>query len=64
MPIYEFICVECGNEFERLVWKSSENNKLQCPKCRSTNLEEKVSGFASLSTEGGSSSANCTPSGG
>ncbi|MEJ2247521.1 MAG: zinc ribbon domain-containing protein [Acidobacteriota bacterium] len=64
MPIFEYICRECGHEFEQLVWKSSESNKIQCPKCHGTNHEDKVSGFASLSPDGGSGSANCTPSGG
>ena len=64
MPIFEFICQKCGHEFEQLVRKSSENNQVECPECHSTNLEEKVSGFASLSTSGGLGASNCTPSGG
>ncbi|MBN2244178.1 MAG: zinc ribbon domain-containing protein [Acidobacteria bacterium] len=64
MPIFEFICNECGCEFEKLVMKSSENNEIQCPKCHSSNLEEKVSGFASVSTNGGGGASVCTPSGG
>ena len=64
MPIFEFICNECGCEFEKLVRKSSENNEIQCPECRSSDLEEKISGFASVSTNGVSSASNCTPSGG
>ena len=64
MPIYEFICNECGFEFEKLVRKSSDNNEIECPECHSFSLEEKVSGFASISTNGGSGTSNCTPSGG
>lgn len=64
MPIFEFICMDCGKEFERLVWKSSESNEIKCPECNSSHLEEKVSSFASVSEGGGSSLSNCTPSGG
>ena len=64
MPIYEFICLECGREFEKLVRKPSDNEELQCPECRGSSLEEKVSSFASVSTNGGSGSSNCAPSGG
>jgi putative FmdB family regulatory protein len=64
MPIYEFICLKCGHEFEKLVRKSSDNNEIQCPECHSENLEEKVSSFASVSTNGTSGVSNCTPSGG
>jgi len=64
MPIFEFVCLECGHEFERLVYKSSETNTLECPKCHGTRLEEKISSFASVSTSGGSGVADCSPSGG
>lgn len=43
MPIYEFICRKCGNEFDKLTkfdWKSAN---LKCPKCESMELERVVS---------------------
>lgn len=64
MPIFEYICLECGHEFEKLVRNSSENNEIKCPVCNSSQLEDKVSGFASVSTAGSLGSSNCTPSGG
>jgi putative FmdB family regulatory protein len=64
MPIYEFVCRKCGKEFEKLVWKSSDNTKFKCPECDSSELEEKVSSFASVTESGGSGLSNCTPSGG
>lgn len=64
MPIYEYICLECGHEFEKLVRNSTESNDIQCPECKSSQLEDKVSGFASVSAAGGLGSSNCTPGGG
>ena len=32
MPIYEFQCNQCENEFEKLVFNTSE--KIACPKCK------------------------------
>jgi putative FmdB family regulatory protein len=64
MPIFEFICTECGKEFECLVWKLSETAEQKCPECHGTKLEEKVSSFASVSDGGGSGLSNCTPGGG
>lgn len=44
MPIYEFVCSECGEEFEELVLGSNKNVK--CKKCKSPNVEKKMSAFA------------------
>lgn len=64
MPLYEFTCLDCGVEFETLVWKASESAKVKCPACNSKKLEEKFSSFSSGSSSGVSAAANCTPSGG
>ncbi len=44
MPIYEFHCHQCQNEFEKLVLKSSE--KIACPKCKSKKVHRLMSAFA------------------
>ena len=43
MPIYEYACKQCGQEFETLVRSSTVPD---CPSCRSTDLEKKLSVFA------------------
>lgn len=43
MPIYEYACKHCGNEFETLVRSGSTPD---CPSCSSTNLDKKLSVFA------------------
>ena len=43
MPIYEYACNKCGHEFETLVRSSSVPD---CPTCHSTDLEKKLSVFA------------------
>jgi putative FmdB family regulatory protein len=58
MPLYEFTCLDCGAEFESLVWKASETSEVKCPACGGKELEEKISRFASASN------GNCVPSGG
>ncbi|HEY3827119.1 MAG TPA: zinc ribbon domain-containing protein [Bryobacteraceae bacterium] len=49
MPIYEYHCRQCSNEFELLVLKSSPEPA--CPACRSQDIEQLLSGFA-VSSEG------------
>ncbi|MBV8728596.1 MAG: hypothetical protein JO336_02180 [Acidobacteriia bacterium] len=47
MPIYDYKCRGCGNEFELIVLRTT---KPECPSCQSTDLEQLVSAFA-VSTE-------------
>ncbi|MDT8272182.1 MAG: zinc ribbon domain-containing protein [Desulfomonilia bacterium] len=46
MPIYEYVCQDCGNEFETLVSLSAKKNP-PCPNCKSTRLRKKISLVAS-----------------
>ena len=43
MPIYEYECKACGEQFELLVLKETV---AACPTCQSQNLEQLLSGFA------------------
>ena len=47
MPIYEYACSRCGNEFETLVRNGAAP---ECPACHSTELAKKLSVFATAST--------------
>ena len=42
MPLYDFKCRNCGEEFEALVLKSQP----VCPSCAGTELEQLISLFA------------------
>ena len=46
MPIYEYQCASCGNEFEILVRNSSPPP--ECPGCSGTELRKKLSAFAAI----------------
>lgn len=41
MPIYEFVCNKCKEEFEELVLKEKE--EVKCPKCNSTEVSKLMS---------------------
>ena len=54
MPIYEFSCRKCGHGFEEILTHSDlEGLSLECPNCRSAEVERGLSSFA---TAGGSES--------
>lgn len=44
MPIYEYVCEDCGTKFEKLVRRTSE--AAACPKCGQTHLTPMLSTFA------------------
>jgi putative FmdB family regulatory protein len=68
MPIYEYQCNECGDEFEKMVRFSEADHAQSCPLCQSQNTRKKISTFASHgSTPSGSSvssGSSCGSSGG
>lgn len=61
MPIYEFACVKCGNEFEALVPRPGA--KSPCPECGGKRVKQKISAPAGFSIKG-SAPAVCPSTGG
>lgn len=60
MPLYEFHCRDCKEDFELLV-RSTKWQGTPCPKCGSTKLQKQLSVFASSGVQAGpsASSAAC-----
>jgi putative FmdB family regulatory protein len=53
MPIYEFQCKKCKNEFEVLFRSNDEKLTVLCPACKSKKTQRLMSAFA-----GGKSGCN------
>lgn len=53
MPIFEYRCESCGNQFEKLVRRADDH--VECPECRKDKLQVQYSTF--------SAHANGRPSG-
>ena len=64
MPMYEFKCRKCGDNFEELATMAEvEAGEVVCPECGSKQVDRQMSTFASggdKSTDGG---GGCGPSG-
>ena len=64
MPIYEYKCSKCDEEFEALVFRSDEN--VACPLCKGENIKRLMSvcGFKSSGSftpsSGSSGCATCS----
>ncbi|MHB8069988.1 MAG: FmdB family zinc ribbon protein [Desulfobaccales bacterium] len=65
MPIFEFRCQACGNEFEKLVFGSDE---VECPSCHQKEVEKLMSAcsakvgykFTATSNPKGASCGGCS----
>jgi putative FmdB family regulatory protein len=55
MPIYEYLCQDCGSKFEKLV-RRSDTTELECPSCGKKHLRQEYSTFAAQ-TNGSAKSA-------
>jgi putative FmdB family regulatory protein len=63
MPLYEYVCRQCGERFEKLV-RASDAQTVACPRCESASVTRAFSTFATgNTTERGSTSPNCGPVG-
>lgn len=45
MPIFEYLCEDCGSKFEKLV-RNGGASELACPSCGQKHLEQQLSTFA------------------
>jgi putative FmdB family regulatory protein len=57
MPIYEYLCEDCGSKFEKLVRRSTEASEVECPSCGQKHLKQELSTFAAHAGSGASKSA-------
>lgn len=57
MPIYEYKCQSCLKEFELLRGAISASEKLECPHCRSSDIDKLFSSFGFKSGGNGDSSS-------
>lgn len=66
MPIYEYVCDDCQERYERIVMSSTQS--IECPKCASKRHTLQLSVFSAGKTSNGSSASSsssggcaCTP---
>lgn len=59
MPIFEYLCLKCGEHFEKLQ-KAGKEQSAECPKCGSFEVKKELSTFSSC---GSTSEASCSSGG-
>ncbi|HPC84472.1 MAG TPA: zinc ribbon domain-containing protein [Thermoanaerobaculaceae bacterium] len=59
MPLYEYVCQQCGRRFEVLQRMGATAEGLSCPACGSGEVRKAFSTFASSVPAAGGSSLPC-----
>jgi putative FmdB family regulatory protein len=62
MPIYEYVCDDCGVRYERIVL--SQGQEVACPKCSSTRHTLQLSVFSAHSGSSGNGASSSEASSG
>jgi putative FmdB family regulatory protein len=60
--MFEFVCEDCGKEFERIVFVSERDEKVSCPVCNRKRTKKSFSVFSRTGIEK-SLSSSCGSSG-
>ncbi len=66
MPLFEFVCDDCEEPFEKLVRSSARGSDIVCPSCGSNHVHKKLSTFASHGSSSAAAPATgaaCLPGG-
>ena len=67
MPLYEYICRDCGQPFEKMVRMSELDQAPVCPTCGSADTRKQISTFATRGVSTNSSvsaaSSSCSSTG-
>jgi putative FmdB family regulatory protein len=61
MPIYSYICKDCGEKFDLFIRVGGKDEKLICKKCGSKNIQKAFSSFSfgSSSKKDSKSDSSC-----
>ena len=53
MPLYEYICTDCGHEFEKRMRFDQAGERPPCPRCAGEDTRKKLSLFSSAGNASG-----------
>jgi putative FmdB family regulatory protein len=64
MPIFEYKCEDCGNRFEKLIRRDTEESELVCPACGKPHPAKQLSTFSAHAAGSSSKELPMCPNGG
>jgi putative FmdB family regulatory protein len=63
MPIYEYLCDDCGTQFEKLLRGSQTAAEVACPSCGEPHVTQRLSTFAAHAGGSSNDAVPACPSG-
>jgi len=52
MPVYDYLCNDCGKEFEKVIsLNEHDHDRMTCPHCGSENVEQKAKTFFAVTSK-------------
>jgi putative FmdB family regulatory protein len=64
MPLYSYVCKDCGEKFDLLVGVTAQKAELKCPECKSVNIARTFAAFSTgKSSKSNSSDSSSCPTG-
>jgi putative FmdB family regulatory protein len=61
MPLYEYNCRDCGEEFDKIIRFSEADLMPKCPSCGDKNTQKKISAGAVIGLSSGSARTAANP---
>jgi putative FmdB family regulatory protein len=58
MPLYEYVCRDCGHSFEVLQRMGERGEELRCPVCHEVGADRQLSTFAGHTAQAGFAGAS------
>ena len=53
MPVYEYVCEDCHEEFEEVLTLTEHDHveEISCPNCGGKNIEQEAAGFFAVTSK-------------
>jgi putative FmdB family regulatory protein len=51
MPVYDYICLDCHQEFEKVLTLIEHEQQVTCPACGSKNIEQEAKAFFAVTAK-------------
>jgi len=51
MPVYDYVCLDCHKEFEKVLTLTEPEEQMTCPHCGSQNIEQEAKAFFAVTSK-------------
>ena len=51
MPVYDYVCLDCHKEFEKVLTLTEHDGQIVCPHCGSKNVDQEAKAFFAVTSK-------------